>query len=176
MNDQSEYLEHIFNEGIYLIDEASPTSIEASITKEVTHAVDRSENISAIKYLGANEKGAVFIVSDPSHDFLNAKAHGFLIKIVESGLRMTKFDIAIVNTANQSFDRIMDEVPGKYIVGFNIPELETLTSGMKYIVQETHGKKMLTADALSDIEADVDKKRVLWNALQVMFDIQKSKN
>jgi len=174
MNEQPEYLEHIFNEGLYLIDEPIKTVTGESVaTDEI--AIDLSEK-STIKYLGANEKGAVFIVSDLSHDFLNAKDHGFLMKIIESGLRMSKFDIAIVNAANQPFDRIMDDVHGKYFIGFNIPELESLTSGMKYIVQDIHGKKMLSADALSVIEADVDKKRVLWNALQVMFDIQKSKN
>jgi hypothetical protein len=174
MNEQQEYLEHIYTEGVYVIDEPIQ-----QVTKETVASADITTALSEqspIKYLGANEKGAVFIVSDPSHDFLNTKDHGFLMKIIESGLRMSKFDIAIVNTANQSFDRIMDEVPYKNIVGFNIPELETMTSGMKYIVQEIHGKKMLSADALSDIEADVDKKRVLWNALQVMFDIQKSKS
>jgi len=174
INEQPDYLEHIYNEGLYLIDEPIQPVTEESIAPAKI-MTDLSEQ-SPIKYLGANEKGAVFIVSDPTHDFLNAKEHGFLMKIVESGLRMSKFDVAIVNSANQSFDRIMDEVPGKYFIGFNIPELEPLTSGLKYIVQEIHGKMMLSADALSDIEADVDKKRVLWNALQVMFDIQKSKS
>ncbi|MDZ7607433.1 MAG: hypothetical protein U5K79_18015 [Cyclobacteriaceae bacterium] len=160
MAEDLEYLQYIFTEGLYVVGDAPPQAKEAP----------------PIKYLGANEKGAVFIVSDPTHDFLNTKEHGFLMKIIESGLRMSKFDIAIVNAANQPFDRIMDEVPGKYYIGFNIAELESLTSGLKYIVQEIHGKNMLSADTLSDIEADVEKKRVLWNALQVMFDIQKSKS
>lgn len=174
MNEQAEYLEHIFHEGIYLVAEPAHQSTGESV------AVEESKNNQLeeypIKYLGANEKGAVFIVSDPTHDFLNSKDHEFLMKIVESGLRMSKFDIAIVNAANQPFGRIMDEVQGLCYVGFNIPELETITSGMKYIVQEIHGKKLLSADTLSAIEADVEKKRVLWNALQVMFDIQKLKN
>jgi len=172
MTEQEEYLEHIFTEGLYLLDEPK-RQLSATPVDSVEIRADITEK-STIKYLGANEKGAVFIVSDPSHDFLNTKDHGFLMKIIESGLRMTKFDIAIVNTANQPFEQVMDEVHGKYFIGFNIPELET--SGMKYIVQEIDGKKMLFADALSKIEADVDKKRMLWNALQVMFDIQKSKS
>ncbi len=174
MHDQPEYLENIYHEGLYLIDEPIlQTTIQSVANEEIK--VNTSKD-NPIKYLGANEKGAVFIVSDPSHDFLNPKDHGFLMKIVESGLRMSKFDIAIANAANQPFDRIIDEVHGKCFVGFNIPELDSLASGMKYIVQEIHEKKILSADSLSDIEGDVDKKRAFWNALQVMFDIQKQKS
>lgn len=174
MNANPAYLEYIYNEGLYLLDEPIQ-EVPAESVDATEVSINKLEQ-SPIKYLGANEKGAVFIVSDPSHEFINSKDHGFLMKIVESGLRMSKFDIAIINIANQPFERILDEIPCQYIVGFDIPELVSTTTDFNYVVQEMGGKKILSVDALTVIEANVDKKRMLWNALQVMFDIQKSKN
>ncbi len=168
----SEFLEHIYHEGVYLVSERLPLQIAkpAIPAPEIKKQPVLGEK-AAVKYLGANEKGALFVVADQGHDFINDKDHEFLMKIVESGLRLTKFDIAIVNAAKFPLERITDEIPHQFLVGFDLPEFRSL--GKNYEVQHADGKKMLFTHALREIAGDTEKKRLLWKALQEMFDIQK---
>lgn len=169
-----EFLEHIYHEGVYLLDEqplrqAGPIGSDKANTPEEKNDVALEK--SAVKYLGANEKGALFVVTDQGHDFINDRDQVFLMKIVESGLRFTKFDIAIANAARYPLERITDEIPYQFLIAFDLPEFRS--QGKNYEVQRVDGKTRLFADSLQAIEAETDKKRMLWKALQEMFDIQK---
>ena len=168
-----EHLRHIFTEDLFVVDEPETgTSHEkTAILDDDNQQTAQASEPEAVRYQGANEKGVLFIVYDPGHEFLNATDLDFLMKIIESGLRLGKDDIALANSARYAIQQIRDEIAHEYMVFFGDHEKIGLNPYPMYKVIEEDGVRMLYAEALADIGADRQKKLQLWNALKSMFNI-----
>jgi hypothetical protein len=171
------YLKFFFTEDLYVIqDSAGPVSRKAKVvgTQQIqSAATDISVGEPAlVKYLGANKKGILILVHDNESEFLNQKDYDFLIKIVEGGLKMTKTDIAVVNCQKYVYNQIFDEINHQYLIAFGDHAASSVGENTKYEVYKHHGKNVLLADDLRELQPSKEKKTLLWKALQLMFDIK----
>jgi len=177
MEENKELLKYIYHEDLYLVDEAAEsTSSQPVLEKEKD--TNQSENkptvveeTKPVTFFGGNEKGILILVDDPAHIFLNQKDLEFLMKIIESGLRFSEKDIALVNIAKYQTDQVLDEIPYNYLISFGNKSLIETNNSSLYQLTENHGKKMLFADNLTDIAGDQAKKKLLWTAMKTMFNL-----
>lgn len=177
MEENKELLKYIYHEDLYIIDEpAEPVNTQPVIEEEVK--ADPSESkppivheAKPVTYFGGNEKGILLLVNEPDADFLNQKDLEFLMTIIEGGLKLTKFDIALVNSIKYPYQQVLDEIEYKCLISFDKSEIVLQESKPKYQVIEKDGKKILFAEELSTIAADKEKKKLLWKALKNMFNI-----
>lgn len=182
MEENSEFLKFIYHEDLYIIDEPeaqkpqleepeekSIEEVEEIKDKEVSSPV--VEEIKPVICFGNNEKRILILTHDPASDFLNQKDLDFLMKIIESGLRYSRNDFALVNTAKFPVDQIFDEIEFKFLISFGIEELSITNNKPLYEVLDLDGKKKLFAENLGMISSDQNKKMKLWKALKAMFNI-----
>lgn len=178
MEGHSEFLKFIFHEDLFVINEPSKQEskgpeysddLDSDIEEVPTSTVEES---SQIPFFGQNEKGILILVRDDYNDLLNQSDLDFLMKIIESGLRYSKNDFALVNIAKHTVDQIFDEIPYEYLISFGIDESHFNKEINFYQIQVKDNKKELFGEALSIISNDTSKKMKLWKALKSMFNIQ----
>lgn len=173
MDDNAAYLKYIFNDDIYIIDEPEQgeTTEEA---QEISTAQPGPEEINEphpVKFLGSNNKGILILVNETESEFLNQHDLDFLMRIIESGLKYSKLDIAVVNCVRHPYWQIFDEVHHSYLIAFGNHKTKLLDGQSKYNIHENDGIRILIADSLQELESDKEKKTMLWKALQRMFDL-----
>lgn len=175
MEENKELLKYIYNEDLYLVDEPTKAA-DVPVVDEEEKRSDVKENepplvqeAIPVTFLGNNEKKILILVNDPTSNYLNQKELTFLMNIVGLGLKMTKADFALVNCHKYPIKHILDQIEYNHLISFDENEISAQKS--KYQVIEDNGKKMLIAEKLSTIEADVEKKKLLWPALKSMFNI-----
>ena len=176
MDNTKDYLKYIYQEDLFLINEPQGLTkeIEGNTDSE-SHSeeefVEQINETPVVKFLGSNNKGILILVNDSENEFLNQHDLGFLMKIIESGLKYSKSDIALVNCLKYPYHQIFDEVHHSSIIAFGSHKTELLDGQAKYQIIDHDGIRIITADDLSVIETDRDKKMQLWKALQRMFDL-----
>jgi len=175
MEESNEFLKYIYNDDIYLIDKLS---INKNEELEENGAPNKNQDQTPIvkeplpiSYFGKNEQGILILVNDPANDLLNQSDLDLLMKIVESGLRYSKNDFALVNTAKFPSYQILDEVEYHYLIAFGIDLSSIFPDQSLYSIQDVDGKKVLFSEDLSVLATDESKKRQLWNSLKSMFNI-----
>ncbi len=174
-NIASEHLKYIFTEDLFLISEPEAAPGPYERTRNTEEGIKTDPDVSepeTVRWWGANEKGILFITYDPGSEFLDSTDHEFLMKIIESGLRLSKQDIAITNCARFPYQQIRDEVAHEFLVFFGNQHGMTPSIYPQYEVIEEGSVKMLFAEPLKDIGGDRKKKLRLWNALKTMFNIK----
>ena len=175
---QPEFLKYIYSEDIYMLDEPEVQDVVAEKEGQVeSMQEEKSPNIveepKPLSYLGRNEQEILFLVNDPSSELLNQTDLDLFMKIVEDGLKFTKNDIALANTAKQSLEQILEELDHQFIISMGVdiskfyPEQET------YLVHESGTEKILISESLQALGNDVSKKVRFWKALKSMFNISK---
>lgn len=177
MEKQEEFLKYIYHEDLYIIDEPPLALAETQELKEEVADLssEREDELvnepSPVKFLGSNNKGILILVNDPDSEFLNERDLGFLMRIVESGLKYSKTDIAIVNCVKFPYWQIFDEIHHAFLIAFGNHQTEFLQGKPKYLVSDNDGIKVLLADDLGSMADDKQKKGQLWAALQSMFNL-----
>jgi hypothetical protein len=176
MEREQEFLKYIYHDDLYIIDEPAVAPAETQdLQKEVDTSSKQEEEMvnepSPVKYLGSNNKGILILVNDPDSEFLNEKDLGFLMRIVESGLKYSKTDIAIVNCVKFPYWQIFDEIHHTFLIAFGNHQADCLQGKSKYQLLDNEGIKVLIADDLHLMGDDKEKKGQLWKALQRMFEI-----
>ena len=124
MEENLELLKYIYHEDLYIIDEPSE-SIPIQPVIEGKNNADTIINqptlvqeTKPVTYFGSNEKGILILVNDPSNDFINQTDLEFLMKIIESGLRFSENDIALVNIAKYPAEQVLDEISYNFLLSF----------------------------------------------------------
>lgn len=175
MEENQEFIKYIYHEDLYRIDEpAALANIPLVQEEDIITDVKESEptlvkEALPITFYGNNEKKILILVNDPTNDFLNQKELDFLMSIIESGLKLTKVDFALVNCHKYPTQQILDEIEYNYLISFDENEISTQKS--KYQIIDSDRKNLLFAEKLSVIGADREKKMLLWKALKSMFNI-----
>ncbi len=174
MEENDQFLKYIFHDDLYIIDE--PEVVKPRVSEETISSDENEHTLveegRAITYLGDNEKGILILVNDPESEFLNQQDLKFLMTIVKAGLKFTKKDFALVNCAVFSEKEILKDVPYNYLIDFGINSDSIVGDNQLYQLKERENKKLIYSESLKVIEADEQKKRLLWAALKKMFEIK----
>ncbi len=172
MDEQTGLLKYIYQEDLYVVDEPLETtskSIKNPLENNTLNPPVASEP-KPIIFFGENNKGILILVNDPSSEFLNAQDLNLLMKIIEAGLKFSKKDIALVNLSKFSADQVIKEITHDYLISFGAGDTFATGKPLNEII-DLHGKKGLFSHQLHEISMDVEKKKLLWKALQSMFNI-----
>ena len=177
MEENKEFLKYIYHEDLYIVDEPAESTSSQPVVEEEKDTDESEikslvvEETKPITFFGANEKGILILVDDPTNVFLNQKDLDFLMKIIESGLRFSENDIALVNIAKYPAEQVLDEISYNFLLSFGSSILKGENDSPLYQVKENNGKKVLFADDLTEIAGDQAKKKLLWKAMKTMFDL-----
>ena len=143
----------LLNEEIYILDRPQ---------KPLTEALDEVDELQPFSYKGEFGKRILILVEEPNEDFLPAEQEAFLLKIL-GAMQLGFEEIALVNKAKSG--DWQPELEPEFILTFGISE----QTKADYTVTKKEGVQVLNAHGLGQIEADVNLKRRLWEALKVMF-------
>ena len=143
----------LLNEEIYILDK--PQKPLADTLEEVTEA-------QTFSYKGEFGKRILILVEDTNEEFLPAEQEAFLLKVL-GAIQLGFGEIALVNIATSG--DWQTELEPEFILSFGISE----QSKADYTINNKAGIQELNAHGLGQIEADVNLKRRLWEALKVMF-------
>lgn len=172
MENNLELLKYIYQEDLYIIDE--PARVQDQDTRVEQQQIDapaKAEEQMPVQFFGRNAKGILILVEDPENELLNQAELDFLMKVVESGLRYSKNDFALVNTARFPVSQILDEVPSSHILSFGVRLPKIDVGASTYQVMDLDGNQVLLAHPLREIAQDQNKKKSLWSSLKSMFNI-----
>lgn len=176
MEENSEFLKYIYNEDLYIIDEPSNSTTDEEKSSKEQIEEQRSTSVveepTPVSFFGNNEQGILILVNDPSDELLNQSDLDLLMKIVESGLKYSKNDFALVNTTKFPVDQILDEIGFSYLISFGVDLSNFFSETSFYHIHQIDENKVLFSEALSVLGKDETKKRKLWNALKSMFEIK----
>ncbi len=138
----------------------------------VQDAVADEDEVLQLEYEGNFEKGVLIAYAEPQ---LPADLHSLLFKIL-AAVGCSIKDIALINgpaIADVNTADIINMNPSKVII---FGKIKSGLMGLKkkpYEIQNEDGIEFLFSDELQQIEDDKSLKRLLWNELQVLFDIKK---
>ena len=174
MEENISFLKYIYQDDLFIIDEIKESNANAAVksdepeqTTETTPS--KVEESKPVTFFGRNANRLLILVNEPDNDYLNQRDFDFLMKIMESGLNYSKNDFSLVNLAKWPIKQVLEEIPYDYLLLFGEDKSIPTGSTTLYQISEKDGKKILLADALGSIEADVTKKKLLWSALKSMF-------
>ena len=175
MEEYNAFLKFIFHEDLYIIDEPNE-SVDIEIPeKPVPNREKEPPSIikesNPVTFFGHNEKEILILFHEPENRLPKQHDLDFLMKIIESGLKYSKNDFALVNTAEFPINQIFDEIPFNYVISFGVDSLHLDSSVSLYEIHDNQGKKELYVDTLGKINSDQSLKMQLWKALKTMFHI-----
>lgn len=130
-----------------------------------------------IKFSGTNKKNILVAVSEEIHSFLSDADLQFLSNVLSAcGVSMN--DTALINCFNEplAISKNLDEQFAPQVIIFlgTAPHLLGFPVEIpQYRIGRHNGQKYLCAPQLKKIAADQSQKKLLWNALQELFDLPK---
>lgn len=124
--------------------------------------------------LGENRKNILVLVSDATAAFLPDESFSFLVSVLVA-CKLTMVDIALVNLFHYpgtDFRELSPQFSPQACIQLGV----TLFSpgkipGGAYLIHETEGVKILTADTLERISADQSLKAKFWSSLKQLFNL-----
>lgn len=164
---------YIYHEDLYLIEEQEVAvedqqSIGQEAEQETTSVVKEAKPVT---FFGENEKGILIMVNDPDSEYLNSNDLEFLMKIIESGLKYSRSDIALVNTSKHAPEQVIDEIDFSHLISFGCEVSKIKQDTSQYHPLDHDGKKVIFAHDLKVIACDREKKKLLWNCLKTIFNV-----
>jgi len=177
MRQNNAYLKFIYHEDLFIIHEPAE-SAESDIdnqqelkSRSEQAAPNIVEETEPVTFFGHNGKGILILIHEPGSKMPKQDDLDFLMKIIESGLKYSKNDFALVNTAKFPTDQALNEIPHNFLISFGEAHRPFSDNIALYEVRDTADKKELFAENLSMIAANDSKKRQLWKALKTMFNL-----
>jgi hypothetical protein len=167
------YLLELFNEPLYLMGYATNKQETESKTQEEVILKPEVKPIPAIHKIEiASQKIAkkCILLFNSEEDELNAKETEFLAKVMQAS-KLTNTDYECINfkgititdiASRYTFDKLV-------LFGVKIPNLEL----NQYKCTQVKSTKIISADAVWMIESNNGLKKLLWEQLQVMFELIK---
>ena len=172
MEENYELLKYLFHEDLFIIDETvKPQNNTESLIQTEADNLSIVQDAEPITFFGKNGKGILILIHEPENNLPKQADLDFLMKIVESGLKYSKNDFALVNTSKYLVNHVLSEIPHDYLIAFGEPKLYDNRARQLYELYDEEGKKKLFAEGLSVIASNESKKRKLWNALKTMFNL-----
>lgn len=168
-----EFYRHLFDETLFLVpDQQAREQRQAPARAEEPVSGDTPAG-PAYQLLGENRKGLVIAVSLPETDFQALPRNEFLTKVL-AAIQRSPADVAFVNLKRGqqlSTFHLAKETQLNHLVAFG-PGLVEMSADSKvhpYKPASIGNIPLLLADPVAAIEADVNKKKMLWSGLQAIF-------
>lgn len=149
--------------------EPIPTPAEATAPSVVEEPV-APVYVKPLPTAGDNLKNCIVLV-DSAEELLEESLKELLYKILGAVKRMPE-DVLLANCRNADKDQIEALLANnnhKHVLAFGTEVLAELQGVSLYAIHKPKYVAMLKADPLTEIAANVDKKKALWKALQEMF-------
>ena len=112
-------------------------------------------------FLGSNRKNILILIKTSNDSFLSEPEDALLQKILQS-VELTYDDVALVNVGRSNYDQITFHKVLSF--GVAVPPLTNF-----YHLDEIDQKQWLMVDTLKEISEDRNKKKQLWQYLQLLF-------
>ncbi len=189
------FLSFFLREPIYVVEEPHVPSVERTLPEEEppnnepslsTVATD-VEALSTtapgaaapdqIPHQGQGHQQVLIMVCESDSEYLNATDQALLEKIL-SAVSLSLNDVVLTNAACKK-DSSPESLAAPWLQAFNCTTLLVFGDQQKRWLSEDYevytlqhlpsGQKVLYADALSVIAADLNKKGQLWKGLQMLF-------
>lgn len=123
--------------------------------------------------IGENKKGIAILVTLPDNEFQHLPQLGFLQKIL-SAIGLQPADVAYVNNKSGAiaiFEELQQTLQVNYIISF-ASRVDTYQPHEKFTLYNPvsiGAVPIVFSHALADLEHDIEKKKLLWQALQKTF-------
>lgn len=173
---ENSYLKYLINEEVYVIDEKVDNTPEASVSNPAPESStpvveeDSTNYKLDISIQGKSDSKIVILNNDASNKFIRQEDENFLKNIL-SAVKLDITQVALINKHNVDLNvkSIIEQLNPEIILTFNVPQSDVLDSSEPYQVASYQSCKIVTADSLQDISLDKNKKKALWEALQMLF-------
>jgi hypothetical protein len=171
--DNIEFYRHLFDETLFLVPDQQARAQRQTPARPEEPVSGDTLTGPRYQLLGENRKGLVIAVSLSEAEFLALPHNAFLTKVL-AAIQRSPADVAFVNLKPgqllSTFD-LAKETQLNQLVAFG-PGLVEMSADSKinpYKPASIGQVPLLVADTVAAIEADVNKKKSLWNALQSIF-------
>ncbi len=131
----------------------------------------KSDEISLPKYVGANQKGLVFLreVADTQNEILDQLLNDIIVK----GLKYTEDDCAMITwDKNFGWNELKSVTSVKHLILFGVEPQQLgikRNAAEKYVPFFVEDTQVIIADSLQKINDDVNVKKKFWQALQTIL-------
>ncbi|UKJ07299.1 hypothetical protein [Solitalea lacus] len=178
----------LLTETIYKVDEWGAEKVLFSGNQEVVSVLQEGSadalptaslnSSGAFDYLGENNKYILVLVKYPNSKHIPDKDKEFLLKII-GALKLGLEDVAILNYAHfasADLQMLKDYFSCNKIIAFDLAPTAPIFKNLNiqdFATTAFNGVSIMrTPDSLAIIEADKNKKMVLWNALKLLFNVK----
>lgn len=169
---ESVFLPYIYQDTVFKWSDPDFASKEVSAPTNSTYPTQpettQVQEPKEITFWGQNKKKILLLVHEENDEYLNARDIDLLTTIIQSGLKLDKQDVALVNTAHWEATKIIAEIPWKnaIIFGTNIYPDHSGTPGE---IITLDGKKVLFSLPVSSLHDNKANKILLWKGIKTMF-------
>ena len=169
-------LQYLLTEDIYIIPETNQTITTTSPPKAAQDPpppLDVKETVKVpapdVNFTGNKNGSVIVLVNDRNSEALDKEQEELLLKILKA-VGVSKENMLLVNTAFTKIDNtFLQSLNATKILQF-YPDYDLAESPTPlYSTVIDNGKIRLISDPLNDLIYDLNKKKMLWNALQKMF-------
>ncbi|POY35862.1 hypothetical protein C3K47_14025 [Solitalea longa] len=190
VNTDAIMLSTLLSETLYKVDEwnqndRAQTIQNTPVAEEtVTQVAEQQATVAApetnagFEYLGENNRYVLVLVNYPNSKYITDKDKEFFLKVI-AALKMSLDDVAVLNYAhckNADLTALKNFFSCSKVIGFDLPSDALVFKGLNmhdYATTNFSGMSIMRSpDTLSAIEADKNKKMVLWNALKLLFNVK----
>lgn len=158
---------------MYIVNEKQEKLSTGKTAKNAGNPDNEIVSWPVIPINGKPDADLLIMFSNQKAQGMNAPDKDFFINILKAAGKKPA-DVAALNTAgvkNAKWQDIAETSRAKTIIAFGIEDFllpENIVTGE---IKEDSGKQILAVEALSIVSADKDKKRVLWNGMQKLFNL-----
>jgi hypothetical protein len=192
MDEEKAFLPHFIDEEIYIIDEV--VSVETAPIQQESAVISNEQEIKEepvkpiaeepkqiyeapkveevvrptfeLTFNGQNTKGVLLLVNN-----ISAEERAFLEKVL-GAVKLTMNDCALLSLSQNNsteHQKLIENFKCKTIINLGGQPLPFLQGIKNYKINFLADKKVLITDDLTSIMADVAKKKLLWESLQLLF-------
>lgn len=140
---------------------------------EINEPAKHNEQVPKAEFFGDNKKGVAIMVNYPDERWIYFKDKIILERILAS-IKLTFEDVALINThffKPESIDELSDTINVSKLIGFGINDQFLKEFKREEPIKTSKIALFLMNSDLDEIAMNVDKKRILWNNIKVMFNI-----
>jgi hypothetical protein len=158
----------------------NPLDIEAGAIAQLYGGVDLyllKPNMGMVEFPmeGTNTNGVAVAYHSPTE--MEPEDKDQLYKIISAGLKLDPTAVALINLAQvpaPAFANIVSQTGCKYLLVFGATpaDMSMLVAAKRYIVLSMQGVKVIFSDSIEVLRNDGQRKRYLWDCLQLMFGLK----
>lgn len=142
-------------------------------TNENLYFIPSKKEIKQKNTLGNNQKKCLILVNEQEQQVIDENNLTFLQNILKA-ISYTLDDILLLNIASYplTFEELINNYSPKQLILFDVSAFQLGIQERQIIQYELHeinNLQLISADSLTEIQKNIDKKKALWINLQRIF-------